>query len=400
MSWIAFPSPRPQLPARLAVRALLLLGCVAFTGCVHSYASEPPLEFADLPYTSVQGQPWELKELELSKVGAKYKLGSYDHVAYVELNPTGERTLLFLHGLGSYLKFWRYQLDAAAAQGYRVLAFDQLGYGKSDKPAEFPYSMDAMAEVVDEFMEKTGTPSAVLVGNSMGGEVSMATALQFPQRVEAMVLVSPAGFEKFSRREKEWFVHAFSAAFVKSATEYGVWGSVRGANFSRWQKDYEWLIEERVRLVKAKQFDPYAYAQVRSVDGLAHNDFVRDSLGKIETPTLIVFGQEDRLIPNAYLHGGWARTEMSWGAKQIKGSQLVGLDHCGHLLQMDCHDELNPKMFEFIAALPPKAKVAPVEPPAAAPAPAPEPQTEVVPADPVKAKTRRTASARDYTKRQ
>jgi pimeloyl-ACP methyl ester carboxylesterase len=287
-----------------------------------------------------------------------------------------------------------------------VLAFDQLGYGKSDKPADFPYTMDAMAEVVDEFLEKTGTPSAVLVGNSMGGEVSLATALQFPARVEAMVLVSPAGFERFSKKEKEWFRSAFSAAFVKSATEYGIWGSVKGANFSRWKNDYEWLIEERVRLAKSKQFDPYAYAQVRSVDGLAHNDFVRDSLGKIETPTLIALGQEDRLIPNPYLHGGWARTEFSWGAAQIKGSQLVGFDHCGHLLMMDCHDELNPKMFEFIAALPPKVKPAPVEPPAAVPAP--EPQTEVAPEPepapmlkekPAK-KSRRTASARDYTKRQ
>jgi pimeloyl-ACP methyl ester carboxylesterase len=167
--------------------------------------------------------------------------------------------------------------------------------------------------------------------------------------VEALVLTSPAGFEAISKREKRWFEQVFSTQFVKSAPEYAIWGSVRGANFARWRPELEWLIEERVRLAKSPEFDAYAYAQVRSVDGLAHNDFVRENLSKIAAPVLIVFGEEDRLIPNPYLHGGRARSVMKWGASQIAGAKLEGLDRCGHTVQMDCPDEYNPKVLAFLS---------------------------------------------------
>ncbi len=80
---------------------------------------------------------------------------------------------------------------------------------------------------------------------------------------------------------------------------------------------------------------------MRTVDGLAHNDFVRDSLGRIQAPALIVFGEDDRLIPNPFLHGGRAREVMEYGHADIRGSELVGLDRCGHSVQLDCPQEYN-----------------------------------------------------------
>jgi pimeloyl-ACP methyl ester carboxylesterase len=324
--------------------ALLLMT----SACVHSYRASPPLEFRDVPYTSLDGTAWPERQLTLDGVGDRYKLGTKRHIAVVELNPEGKRTLVFLHGLGSSLKFWRYQLDLFARDGYHVVAFDQLGYGKSDKPAEFSYSMEAMSEVVDEAMGALGIEHAVLVGHSMGGEVAMVTALRFPTRVEALVLTSPAGFEAISKREKRWFAQVFSSSFVKAAPEYAIWGSVRAANFMRWRSDLEWLVEERVRLAKGDGFDAYAYAQVRSVDGLTHNDFVRDNLKSIAVPALIIFGEDDRLIPNPYLHGGRARGVMEWGAAQLPSAKLIGLKGCGHTVQMDCPDDYNPAVQEFL----------------------------------------------------
>jgi pimeloyl-ACP methyl ester carboxylesterase len=334
------------------MRTLLLLAVMSSMGCIRSYGSAPALSFAEVPYTSVTGQPWKEGALALEKAGATWKLGGHHTLRYVELNPSGARTLLFLHGLGSSLKFWRYQLDAFAAQGYRVIAIDQLGFGKSDKPAQFPYSMEAQAEVVAEVVEGLGLERVVLVGHSMGGEVALVTAIRSPERVEALVLTSPAGFEAFSPREKKWFEKVFSASFVKATPEYGIWGSVRYNNFVTWKPEYEWLIEERVRLAKSDEFDAYAYAQVRAVDGLTHNDFVRESLEKVKQPTLIVFGEDDRLIPNPFLHGGRARKVMEAGAAKIAGASLVGLPGCGHTVQMDCAEPYNAQVKTFLAKLP------------------------------------------------
>lgn len=336
------------------MRAIVLLLLVS--GCVHSYEAAPALKFGDVSYSSVDGKPWAEHQLELETAAKTWDLGSLRTLHYVELNPEGAKTVLFLHGLGSSLKFWRYQLDAFAAKGYRVIAIDQLGFGKSDKPAQFPYSMDAQAAVVDEVLERLHVPRAVVIGHSMGGEVAMSVALRFPARVEALVLTSPAGFEAFSPREKRWFEKVFSASFVKSTPEYGVWGSVRYNNFQNWKPEYEWLIEERVRLAKNDEFDAYAYAQVRAVDGLTHNDFVRDSLSKISAKTLIIFGEDDRLIPNPFLHGGRARRIMEYGASKLASSQLEGLLGCGHTVQMDCSDRYNEKVLAFLSALPSEAK--------------------------------------------
>ena len=171
---------------------------LASSGCARSYAGAPPITFKDFKYQSTTGTPWPQRMIDLPRAGAKYRLGTQNHVSVIELNPKGTSTLLFLHGLGSYVSFWRFQLDAFAAQGYRVIAFDQLGYGKSDKPAEFPYSMEAMSEVVDEVMEVLNIGKATLIGHSMGGEVAMVTAIRFPARVERLALTSPAGFEPFT----------------------------------------------------------------------------------------------------------------------------------------------------------------------------------------------------------
>lgn len=336
----------------MKTRALALLALASLsTGCVTSYASRPPLSFQDFDYSSPDGKPWPLQRLALPDTAAAHGMASAPEVAYVELNPEGQQSVLFIHGLGSYLKFWRYQLDTFAAQGYRVIAVDLPGYGKSDKPASFPYTTEAMADAVHELARKLHAGKPILVGHSMGGQTTLSYAIRFPDDLKAAVLTSPAGFEQFSPKEQAWFKRSFSTTLIKSATEYGIWGSVRQSNFERWRPELSWLIEERVRVAKSPEFDSYAYANVRTVDGLAHDDFVRDSLERITVPTLIIYGEDDRLIPNPFLHGGEARDIMSYGHEHIRGSTLVGLERCGHTLQMDCPEEYNTRVLAFLKGL-------------------------------------------------
>ncbi len=333
----------------LSVRAALCLFALA-TGCVRSYRKDPPLAFADLPYTALDGTPWPTTRVPLPELAATYGMPAVPQIAYVELNPQGKQTLLFIHGLGSYLKFWRYQLDHFAQQGYRVVALDMPGYGKSDKPASFPYTMEAMAEVVKELTAKLGIVKPIVVGHSMGGQTALSLAIRYPDLPAAVVLTSPAGFELFSSREKAWFKKVFVRELVTEATEYGIWKNVRQGNFSHWRDELNWLIEERVRMAKNPEFDSYAYAQLKSVEGLTQNDFVREGLDKVTAPTLIVYGNNDRLIPNPFLHGGKTSWVMESGHAKIKGSKLVELAGCGHTVQMDCPDAYNEQVRAFLAA--------------------------------------------------
>lgn len=335
------------LTAAIAALGLASLGC----GSLGSYKGRGPLAFKDLSYASADGRSWPEGRIRLAQVERDHKLSVPLHVHYVELNPSGAKTVVFVHGLGSYLKFWRYQLDTFAREGYRVLAVDLPGYGKSDKPASFPYTMEAMADVVREVLRAKKITKPILVGHSMGGQTALSFAIRFPGDLEALVLSAPAGFEEFSRSEKEWFRRVFTARFVRKTSEYGVWGAVRRANFQRWRPEHEWLVEERVRLVGSPEFESYAYANVKSVAGLTENDFVRNNLGKIKVPTVIVFGERDGLIPNPFLHGGTTASIMEYGHTNIAGSKLVPLAGCGHMVQMDCAEGYNAAVLAFLASL-------------------------------------------------
>lgn len=335
-------------------KPMLFAGLLAlFSACTPRYSTLPPLPFAQFNYSGPTGQAWPVFYAELPDTAKLYGMALPPKVAYVELNPTGSKgTLIFIHGLGSYLKFWWYQLDDYAAQGWHVLALDLPGYGKSDKPATFPYTMEAMADAVRELAHQRGIVQPIVIGHSMGGQTALSWAIRYPQEVRALVLTSPAGFETFSAREEDWFVHAFTRPLVLRAGEYAIWGSIAQGNFYRFRPELYWLVEERVRVINTPEFEPYAYAQVRSVQGLAHNDFVRQSLAHVAAPTLIVFGEDDRLIPNPFLHAGRPRDIFAAGAQAIPGARLVGLASCGHSVQLDCPVEYGAAVQEFLANLP------------------------------------------------
>lgn len=326
----------------LALFAAMTVGCA-------TYSEMAPLPFAEFDYSGPDGTAWPAHRVELPSIGERYGIAVVPAVHYVELNPTGAPTLVFVHGLGSYLKFWRYNLDHFAGLGYRVVALDMLGYGKSDKPASFPYTMEAMGEVVAAVMAQLGVERAVLVGHSMGGQTALSLAIRRPDVVAGLVLAAPAGFEDFPEREEQWYRQAVRSAFIRAADEDGIWGAVRHANFYRWRDDYAWLVEERVRVATTAEFASYAYANVRSIQGLAANDFVRDNLGQIKAPTLVVHGDRDRLIPSPFFNGGFTRDVMAAGAAQIPEAGLVTLEGCGHTVQIDCHDGFNAAVGEWLA---------------------------------------------------
>ena len=345
-------------------RLTIGIGCAALlfgaAGClntayVESYAGRPTLEFQDLAYESPRGRELPVKRVALPGASALYGLPIDSKVAYVELNPKGGTTLLFLHGLGSHLGFWRYQLDNFAQQGHRVLALDMFGYGKSDKPSSFPYTTESMATVVREFLAIVKVDRPILIGHSMGGQTALSYAIQYPDRLTALVLAAPAGFEHFSRKEKLWFRNVFTVGLIKGMPEGAIWGTIRRNNFFNWRNQYRWLIEERIRSVRSRDFDNYAYANVKSVHGLAENDFVRQNLDKIKVPTLILYGDKDRLIPNPFMHGGPTQQVMQYGRRNISSAALIALPNCGHTLQIDCSRKFNVGLRAFLETAIPRS---------------------------------------------
>ncbi|MDZ7264899.1 MAG: alpha/beta hydrolase [candidate division KSB1 bacterium] len=264
-------------------------------------------------------------------------------LAYID-EGSAQETIIFVHGLGSYLKAWVKNMPMLSDH-FRCIAIDLPGYGKSSKGL-YPFTMEFYADVLAEFIEKLKLTDVTVAGHSMGGQIGMVMALKYPQKVKRLILTSPAGFEQFTDGEKRWFREVMTVEAVKSTPVQQIRANV-AANFYNMPPDAEFMTTDRIALRQANDFEKYCYTVVKSVEGMVDQP-VYDLLDKISQPTLIIFGENDNLIPNPYLHGGKTKDIGEIGAAKIPNSKLVMIPHCGHFAQFEKAELFNQAVLEFM----------------------------------------------------
>jgi pimeloyl-ACP methyl ester carboxylesterase len=260
----------------------------------------------------------------------------------------GEPTLLLIHGLGSYMPVWERNLDALSAH-HRVVAIDLPGYGKSEK-ANFDYSMAFYARTVEGVIDALGLKRVVLVGHSMGGQIALTHALRYPGRAERLVLVDPAGFERFGHGEGAWLAEAVDKDYVAKTPAEAIYANV-AANFYSMPKEAQFMVDDRLRVVGGPDFDAYTYAVARSVYAMIHEPVI-DRLSEIKVPALVVFGADDGLIPNPVLHGGTTRGVAEEGTRRLPRGRLVMIPRAGHMVQFERPDAFDAAVLEFLKEAP------------------------------------------------
>ena len=264
-------------------------------------------------------------------------------LAYID-EGKGTETILMIHGLGSYLPAWKKNIGELS-KTYRVIAIDLPGYGKSSK---LPHSglMTFYAGVVSEFIKKLDLGAVNLAGHSMGGQIAMVLALEKPEQVKRLILVDPAGFEAFHAGQKNWFKDVMTPNLVRLTTVDAIETNL-ASNFYRMPDDAKFMIEDRIAMRDAKDFEAYCLAVARSVHGMV-DEPVLDKLSAISMPTLIFFGENDMLIPNRYLNPGFTSRIAEKGACLIKGSKLIMVPKCGHFMMFEKSEVFNSETRNFI----------------------------------------------------
>ncbi len=309
------------------IRALLCACITTWCACT----IPQPISFKKLPY------PMPVSHLAVDGV----------QVAFTDVG-VGEPALLLIHGLGSYMPVWQRNLDALA-EHHRVVAIDLPGYGKSSK-ANYDYSMAFYARTVEGVIDALGLGRVVLVGHSMGGQIALTHALRYPGRAEALVLVSPAGFERFGAGEGAWLAEAVNKDYVARTPAEAVYANVAN-NFYSMPKEARFMVDDRLRVIGGPDFDAYTYAVARSVYAMVHEP-VLDRLGQIKVPTLVVFGEDDGLIPNPILHGGTTRAVAEGGTRRLPRGRLVMIPRAGHMVQFERPVQFDAALLEFLKETP------------------------------------------------
>lgn len=272
------------------------------------------------------------------------KLNDSTTIAYVD-EGIGDRTIIFIHGLATYLPSWQKNIDVLKKH-YRCIAVDLPGYGRSSKSL-FPPTMSFYADVINQLIDRLKLKNVILAGHSMGAQVSITTALKYPEKVDAMILAAPAGFETFNEQEAVWIKSVFTPEAVASATPAQIRFNYE-LNFYKMPADIEFMIEDRLKMTEANDFMMYCKTVSAGVSSML-NEPVFKQLRNIKQPVMVIYGKNDALIPNQILHKGMTTTEVATkGSAEIPDSQLEMIPECGHFVPFEKPDIFNKVTIDFI----------------------------------------------------
>ncbi len=311
------------------MKQVITLLIVLLSFFASSAQNNPPTSMQDWHY------PYDVHHLRLP--------GQID-LAYAD-EGAGEQTLLFIHGLGSYLKAWSKNIDVLK-EHHRCIALDLPGYGKSNKD-EYPYDMSFFAETVRAFIDSLGLKNVVLVGHSMGGQVAMHTVLRSDKNIEKLILIAPAGFETFTDSERQWLQAVYTAQVIKATPEAQIVKNFE-INFHSMPDDARFMIDDRLFMRQTVEYDRYCEMIPQCVKGML-DEPVFDRLPEIGLPTLVIFGENDLLIPNRLLHASLTPLAVAEsGHQRIPHSVLKMVPEAGHFVQWEQAEAVNGAVLEFL----------------------------------------------------
>jgi pimeloyl-ACP methyl ester carboxylesterase len=257
-------------------------------------------------------------------------------LAYRSFGRQGGPTVVLVHGLGSQSLAYA-RAARRLAETHRVVMLDLPGHGRSAKPEGYAYSMEAYADAVAAVLEAAGVEGAVVVGHSMGGQIALTKAIRGDRRLRALVLLNPAGIETFDHGQSSALRAAASADHYHGLTREQLGALLRMA-FHRFDDDAEALLEVRWRKLRSAEGRRYARAVERSIHGMLDAP-VRPRLDRVRVPTVVVFGSEDRLIPNRLLNPQLDTRKVAEDAVQaIPGARLEWIEGAGHMLPTEAPD--------------------------------------------------------------
>lgn len=262
----------------------------------------------------------------------------------------GEPVFILLHGFGSSEFSWRDVREPLSREG-RVIVYDRPAFGLTKRPmtgewtGTNPYSVQGNIELLDGLMDELGVEKAILVGNSAGGEVAVAYALEHPERVQGLVLVDPAVGSRQGGRIPAWILPLLKTPQMRSLGPLLI-RSISGETGNKtirmaWHDPS--LIEQEVytgyrKPLMVNNWDKALY-EFAIAENPARYD---DRLTELAMPVLVVTGDDDRIVPPE------STIQL---AKEIPGAQVKVLPECGHVPQEECPDQFMDAMREFIEGL-------------------------------------------------
>jgi pimeloyl-ACP methyl ester carboxylesterase len=268
-----------------------------------------------------------------------------DVTIYYKEMGTGETTFILLHGFGASVYSWREVMDDFSQLG-RVIAYDRPAFGLTERPmpedwVENPYGMKANIELLRGLMDALKIEKVILVGNSAGGGVAVAFGLEYPERVDSLILVDPGVGGGRGPQFPAWALPLMWTPQMRHVGQL----MMRDYQESLPQTiEREWF--DKTKLADEIRQEPLKIFQIENWDRAFYEltfapayPELRPLLPQLTVPVFIVAGAEDRLIRSWYFEAVGA---------EIPNAKLSLIPSCGHVPQEECPDEFMKEVVNYL----------------------------------------------------
>jgi len=329
----------------MKIYILILLVITTFSTCF----SQDKLVALDKDLSTVN-YPFEVKFHPLQSQGQDLKM------AYVDVlspNPNG-KTILLLHGKNFNIAYWEQTIKELSKEGFRVIAPDQIGFGKSTKPANYQYSFQQLAHNTKSILDSLKINKIIVLGHSMGGMLATRFALSYPEMTDKLILENPIGLEDYKVLTSYQTIDANYQGELKNTVESYRDYQLKYYYDNTWKPQYDRWLNLLAGWTLHKDYPIIAWNAALTTDMIFTQPVVYE-FGNIKCPTLLIIGTRDRtaigrerapkdIQPKMGLYNELGKKTQ----KAIPNSTLVELDNLGHLPHIESFDRFIKPLIEFL----------------------------------------------------
>ncbi len=251
-----------------------------------------------------------------------------------DAHTANKEPIVFIHSIGSSIYSWRYQIGFFAPSR-RVVAFDLLGFGKSDKPQSEDYSLDATADRIIQVLDHKQIDQAHLVGCSLGGALCLWLKFKHPQRFKTVTAIAPAANHNLVPFPR--LPHDRLAAFGKRIVSRSlIKVALRGGLAFR-----DRITAEMIEYYYEPYMNTQAVTTFLKTISVIKDPRIFECLDKLDASVQILWGERDRVVPR------WAIDKIIARIPSVTSCKHT---NAGHHLMEDAPDWTNEAVENFINA--------------------------------------------------
>jgi len=263
-------------------------------------------------------------------------------MAYIYLEGKPDKPVVTLmHGKNFNAHYWMPTAFYLQKKGYGVLIPDQIGFGKSSKPANYQYSFSALAHHTQGLMTSLKIKKSIVIGHSMGGMLASRFALMYPQLTQQLILVNPIGLENYLQyveyKDTDFFYKKELAKTPEGIKRYQQKNYYAG----HWNKQYEALTHFMIGQIQGPDKELIAWVNAQTYDMIFTQPVITE-FKDLSIPVRLIIGTRDRTGPGR----NWKKPGVDYelgrydhlgkaAARLIPDAELYELTDLGHLPQIE-----------------------------------------------------------------